>query len=280
MSVLLLLVLLASPSWRAESFEVVETRTFRESIPLEGWRGLTVDNVFGAITVAGDGGSDIRMVVSERIEAEDREQLQRARDEASLEISRRGDRIVICADGPFRDPDDCTEWAQGLHRGRDRYRVVYEIELKVPRSIDLEVGTIEGDLTVSDVRGRLDVHGVQGAVEIQGAAGPVTAGTVNSGVHVVFVENPREDSSFGTVNGEIDVVFRPDLSADLFFETMNGEILTDFEYRKLSPVTRRSESSRAGITYRLEVDSGIRIGRGGPQLRFNNINGDITIHRN
>jgi hypothetical protein len=143
------------------------------------------------------------------------------------------------------------------------------------------VSTIEGDLVVSDVRGRLDVSAVQGRVEIRGAAGPVRAGTVSGGLRVTFSENPQEDSSFSTINGTIEVGFQPGLSADLSFETMNGEVLTDFEHRTLPPVVRRTATPDPGVaTYRMEIDSAIRIGRGGPRHRFKSIDGDMTIHRN
>ena len=279
---MILLLLVALMSSRADRMDVVETRTYSQNIPLEGLRGLTVDNVHGAITVTADGGEEIRMVVSERIEAEDRDSLERARQDLSLRIDRRADRIVVCADGPFREPDDCTEWLQelGFHRPRPKYRAVYGIELHVPRSIDLRIATIEGDLAVTGVRGRLDVHGVNGDVRIEDAAGPAKAGTVNGTVLVRFSENPKDDSTFSSINGEIDVFFRPDLSADFSFETMNGEILSDFEYRVLPAVANRTVSRNGGTTYRLDVDSAIRIGGGGPHHRFKNINGEITIHRN
>jgi len=281
MSLLLVLALLGV-SWERNP-GAVDTRTIREAIPLEGLRSLTVDNINGAITVTADGGNDIRMVVSERLEAADQGWLERARQDLSLRIERRADRIVVCADGPFREPDDCTEWLQemGRHQPRRMYRAVYEIELRVPRSIDLAVRTIEGDLSVTGVRGRLEVNGVQGDVVIEGAEGPAAkAGTVNGTVHVRFTGNPREDSTFSSINGEIDVVFQPDLSADFSFETMNGEILSDFDYRILPAVAHRTESRKGGTTYRLEVDSAIRIGGGGPHHRFKSINGDITIRRN
>jgi len=275
--ILLLLLALLSGS-RESSLDVVETRTFRETIPLDGLKGLTIANVHGAITVTGDGGSDIRLTVSERIEAIDREYLERAKEEAALEIHREGARILICANGPFREPDDCTEWRHNF-RGTDRYRVIYEMVLEVPRSINLSVDTIDGNLIVSNVRGRLDVGGVNGSIEIAGAAGPVKAGTVNGPVTVRFAENPGEDSSFGTINGEIDVTFQSGMSADLSFDTMNGEVLTDFEHRILPPVAKRTESKNAGTTYRIEIDSAIRVGGGGPHHRFTNLNGDITIRR-
>jgi hypothetical protein len=219
------------------------------------------------------------MVVVERIEAADRSRIERAREQTSLEITRRRDRILVCADGPLREPDDCTKWRNGLHM-KTEYRVVYEIELRVPRSIDLSIGTIEGDLVVTDVRGRLDVSGVQGNVEITGAAAAVRVGPVGGSLHARFVENPRDDSRFSTINGGIDVGFQPDMSADLSFESMNGKVVTDFDYRILQPVVRRTDSPDPGTVYRLEVDNAIRIADGGPRYRFTTIDGNITIHRN
>jgi hypothetical protein len=278
MSLLLILALLgATGNWTAE---VVEARTSRHTLPLEGLRGLTVDIFLGSITVVGDGGSDIRMVVNERVEAADRTWLERARAEATLEIARRPEGILVCADGPFRDPAECTEWAQGLRREREHYRVIYDIELRVPRSLDVTVATVEGHLSVSDVRGRLDVSGVQGPVEIVGATGPLKAGTVSGRLYVRFAGNPPADCSFSAIDGPIDVGFEKGLSADLSFETMSGEVLTDFDHEILPPVARRSESRSDGTTWRLEVDSAIRVGRGGPHHRFKSISGDILIRRN
>ena len=277
--ILLMLLALLAPSWDGDGrYDVVETRTIRETIPLSGVRSLTIDNFHGAITATGGGGSDVRMVVTERIEALDRSWLERARAEASLEVQRREDGIVICADGPFREPDDCTEYLQRFH-DRTRYRVVYEIVLEVPRALDLCARTIDGDLLVTDVHGRLEIGGVNGSIAIEGATGPVKAGTVNGPVQVRFDDNPRDDSHFGTINGDIDVTFQPGMSADLSFETMNGEVLTDFEHQVLPPVAHRTESRNGGTVWRLEIDTPIRIGRGGPHHRFENLNGDIIIRR-
>ena len=282
MTLLLLLALLGpalpAPAHDKAAPAVVETRTFRRSIPLEGLRGLNVDNVYGAITVTGDAGEDIRLVVSERIEANDQVELERARSATSLEISRRDNQILICADGPFRDPDDCTQWARGF-RHKTGYRVFYELELRVPRAIDVTISTVEGDLKVSEVSGRLDVSGVEGAVEITEATGSVRAGSVNAPVHVRFAANPGEDCTFSNINREIDVEFPRDLSADLTFDTMNGKVATDFEHRILPPVARRNEERNGTTRYRLEVESAIRIGAGGPRHCFKSINGDITIRR-
>ena len=99
---------------------------------------------------------------------------------------------------------------------------------------------------------------------------------------ISFAENPEENSEFGTVNGEVDVSFKRGLSADLMFDTMNGEVMTDFEYAPLTLVPRKIEQrGRSGhsTTYKVELQSGIRIADGGPRFRFSNINGNIFIRK-
>jgi hypothetical protein len=255
-----------------------ETRSLRETIPLEPGEDLLVDIVYGSITVTGTGGSEVRMVAVETIEGRNRERVERARREVSLEVHRTAEGVLICQDGPFRDPDDCTEWRND-RRMKPRYRVSYDIELQVPREVALDVHTVEGDIDVTGVRGSFAVFGVNGGIEMSEIVGSGTARTVNGPVRVRFLENPREDSSFETVNGEIDVAFQAGLSADLRFKTMNGEVLSDFDYRMLppEPVTQKSRHGRT--IYKMSGRSGIRIASGGPRFFFENINGDILVRK-
>lgn len=255
-----------------------ETGTIRRTIPLEPGQDLIVDIVHGSITVTGTGGSEVRLVAVETIEGKSRERVEQARQEVSLEVQSTPDGVLICQDGPFRDPYDCTEWRRN-HRGRSRYRVTYDIELQVPREVGLEVSTVEGDLEVTGVRGDFTVHGVNGGVEMSEIVGSGRATTVNGPVRVRFLENPREDCRFETVNGEIDVGFRDGLSADLRFKTMNGKVLSDFDYRMLPPEPVTTESERGRTIYRMSGRAGIRISSGGPHFSFENINGDILVRR-
>jgi len=254
------------------------TRTLRETIPLEPGQDLLVDLLHGSITISGTRGSEIRMVAVETIEGRDRERVEQARREVSLEVHRAPGGVLICQDGPFRDPHDCTEWREGRHRER-RYRVTHDIELQVPRGVTLEVGTVEGDIDVTGLRGDFHVQGVNGGIDMSEIVGSGTARTVNGTVRVRFLENPGEDCRFETINGEIDVAFQDGLSADLRFKTMNGKVLSDFEYRALPPEPVTVESRRGRTTYRISGKSGIRIRTGGPDHSFENINGDILIRK-
>jgi hypothetical protein len=271
-------LLLLAVSHAHASRELVETRTLRETVSLSPDEQLIVDNLYGSIKITGYQGSEVRVVAVETASARSRERLERARREVSLEIKRTAAGVVICADGPFRDPDDCTEWLRHSRHDPD-YKVSYELDLQVPRDLRLEVQTVEGDIRISGVRGKFDVHGVNGGIKMSEIVGSGHARTVNGPVRVSFLENPGEDSEFKTVNGKIDVEFQAGLSADLSFKTMNGDVLTDFEYELLPPSPTVRKSDLGKTIWQINPRSGIRIASGGPHFDFENINGDILIRR-
>jgi hypothetical protein len=274
------LVMLVGTSLTAHErrYDEKDTRTLSETIPFDAKRALIVANVNGSIRVTGASGSEIRLVAVERISARTRDRIEQARREVKLSIHETADAVVICADGPFREPDDCTEWRDD-YRWDPRYEVEYEIELQVPHRIELDLHTIQGDINVRDVDGDFDVTGVKGGIEMTRIAGSGRAKTVNGPVRVGFVGNPESDSDFKTINGEIDITFPPGLSADMSFKTMNGDIFTDFDYETLPPRTVRQDDRRGGTAFRLETRTSIRVASGGPQFHFENINGDIFVRR-
>jgi len=278
----ILLAAISSPSAHSRhsrSWKVEETSSRTQTIPVESARRIVVDDVYGDVSVRGYGGREIRMKVTETIRARDKEGVELARREVSLDVDRRSDEVTICANGPFREPDDCTEWRR--HRDDDwDYMVVYDLELEIPREIDLKVRTVDGDIDVSGVSGQFRVNGVNGSVSLASMRGFGEVRTVNGSLKVGFDENPTDNCTFDTVNGAIEVGFEPGLSADLTFKTMNGEVKTDFDYETLPPEPIRVETRRGGTKFRIEATSGIRIASGGPRFEFENINGDILIRRN
>lgn len=255
---------------------VVESRTLRESVTVESARPVTlrVDNIFGSIRVATHDRPVIEMVAEETIEARSRSAFDRAREEVRLDVSREGDEVEMIVDGPFRDRDGrCCD-----HDWRD-YTVSYEFEIRVPHRTHLELKTVNsGRIEVDGVHGHLRVSNVNGPITLERIGGSVEATTVNGPVRARFDENPTDDSRFQTVNGDLELWLQPGLSADLRFKTFNGEALTDFEVEPLplEPVLEETNGSRR--VYRAHSWSGVRVDRGGPQLSFETLNGDILIH--
>lgn len=270
-------LVLASACGAASSGEpLVESRTLRESVALDAGRPVTlcVDNIFGSIRVTAHDRPTIEMTAQEKIEARSQSALERARQEVRLDVGREGDEVTLVVDGPFRDRK-CHDWDHDW-RG---YTVTYDFEIRVPRRTHLELATVNsGEVEVRGVHGHLRVSNVNGGITLEAVGGSVEATTVNGPVHASFEENPGADSLFHTVNGEVELWLLPGLSADLRFKTWNGEALTDFEVvpLPLEPAAETLEDGRRVI--RAGSWSSVRVDRGGPQLSFETLNGDIRIH--
>jgi len=242
----------------------------------EGERLVIVDNVFGSIHVDGYDGDEVRMSAKKKIVARSDRHAAEAEEEVTLEIFEDEDRIEFYVDGPFRD-----RGKRGFSwRGYDRegYKVIYDFDLKVPRGCSVELSTVnEGDIVVQSLDGNFDVRNVNGGIEMKGLCGSGEAGTVNGGMQLEFDENPREDCSFDTINGDVKLYFSGNLSADFYMKTMNGEAFTDFEVASLPGKTKTVREGNGHKVYKVSRMSGVRAGRGGPEIEIHTLNGDMFI---
>jgi DUF4097 and DUF4098 domain-containing protein YvlB len=130
---------------------------------------------------------------------------------------------------------------------------------------------------VRDVTGNFSVHNVNGGIDMQNMAGSGVAKTVNGGVKITFRENPREKSEFSTINGNVDMYFARGLSADFRFKTMNGNVYSDFEMTSLPSQPAKAEQRGTRFVFRSDRFTGGRIGNGGPEIKADNLNGDIRV---
>ena len=95
-----------------------------------------------------------------------------------------------------------------------------------------------------------------------------------------FDAAPQAESLLKTVNGDITVTLPGDLAAELRIKTMRGGVYTDFE--TVEQPTEREPSRRPGeprFVYRRRGFTGYRVGKGGPELTFETLNGDVRIQR-
>lgn len=239
---------------------------------------LIVDNVFGAIDVQGTDRTDVEMVARRTIRAKSAERIDRAKAEVKLDMKSGGNGIDIYVDGPFRcQTQDC----QGLRWLEWGYEVQYDFILKVPRRTGLTLKTVNrGEITVRSVEGDFDVRNVNGKIAMESVSGAGRAHTVNGGIRIGFTRNPDAACSFKTVNGDVEAFFRDGLAADFRLQTMHGEAYSDFASTKLpaEPVTR--ETAGGKTIFKRGGATGARIGKGGPEIRCETLNGDIFIKKN
>jgi DUF4097 and DUF4098 domain-containing protein YvlB len=157
--------------------------------------------------------------------------------------------------------------------------VTYNFTIHVPRATALQLHSVNGKVDAADTVGTFDVHAVNGTVKMTNIAGSGSMQTVNGEITATFRENPKADTSFRTVNGKVDVSFQPGLSADVQVKTLNGPAYTDFEATALASGPGQTEQKNGKFVYKGNRFSNVRVGSGGPVLKFETVNGSIQIRK-
>jgi hypothetical protein len=73
------------------------------------------------------------------------------------------------------------------------------------------------------------------------------------------------------------VHFQPSLSADMSFKTMNGHVYTDFDVNSMPGPPGTTETKDGRFLYRGNRFTTGRVGKGGPELSFETINGNVRL---
>ena len=262
------------------SFTEHEQETIQKSFAMPagaGRRTLEIDSIWGSIEVVGTASDQVQLTVNKSIRAESKGKIEQARKEVTLDVTQQADALKLYVNGPFRcDCHDC-----GRSRDDEGYVVKMDFQVQVPRDIDIKVKTVnEGRVSVRDINGSFLVRNVNGDIQMHNIAGSGTARTVNGPVKVSFRQNPREASDFETVNGNVELQFARDLAADFRFKTFNGGIYSDFSVTALPVQGMQEEHHGSKVIFRADRYTGARINAGGPQIKVENLNGDIRILEN
>ena len=240
-------------------------------------RTLEIDNVFGSIEVVGTSGTEAQVTVNKSYRAESKQKLEEARRKVTIDVTDQPDSLKLYVNGPFRC--NCNDGCG--HRDFEGYMVKMDFQVQVPRDTDVRIKTVnEGRVSVRDINGKFVVRNVNGDIQMRNVAGPVSARTVNGPVKISFRQNPSEASDFETVNGAVELQFAKNLAADFRFKTMNGAIYSDFPASAMPASGMEEEHHGAKVVFRANRYTGVRIGSGGPQIKVENLNGDIRILEN
>jgi hypothetical protein len=258
---------------------VEQQETIQKTFSMSGapHKSLEIDNVWGSIEVVGTNSDQVQIAVNKSTRAESKGKLEQARKEVTLDITEQPGSLKLYVNGPFRChcDDGCG------HREFEGYVVKMDFKVQVPRNIDIKVRTVnEGRVVVREINGSFLARNVNGDVEMTNIAGSGSANTVNGPVKVSFRQNPRENSDFHTINGNVELRFAQGLAADFRFKTFNGGIYSDFPVTALPVHAIQEEHHGAKVVFHADRYTGVRIGSGGPDIKVENLNGDIRILEN
>jgi hypothetical protein len=256
---------------------VAEPQTIRRTMPWPsggGARVFELSNTRGDVHIVAENRTDVSIVAVRTVEREG----DAGDAGSSVDFREESDRTLVCGDA---SRCGChVDWPRGdRRRDRDRTRVRVDFEVRVPKGATLDVCAVNsGTLRVEGSEGRYTLSNVNGDLEMMRVRGAGRATTVNGDVEASFVTAPDAAAMFKTVNGRVDVTLPASLSADLRLKTMNGGLYTDFETTAL-PVKPTGEHRNGKFVYRADRYASVRVGKGGPELTFETLNGDVQVRK-
>jgi hypothetical protein len=169
--------------------------------------------------------------------------------------------------------------------GSGRYMNAEHLNIQVPSNASLQLKAVNGGkVEVNGVNGELEVENINGSIVLNNVSGSVVASSQNGAITATLDRVASgKPMSFTSLNGKIDVTLPGDTKAKLRLKTDNGAVYSDFDV-KMEPDTSKPvvEDSRGqNGKYRIRMDHSVygSINGGGPEYRFETMNGSIIIHK-
>lgn len=247
-----LMLLLSATAGAAELTETID-RTF----DVRPGATVTLSNVNGSVTVAAWDQPRVRVVATKTVEAA-RDDVKEVLKELRVELQPRNGGLDINTHYPERNDGSIFGWLLG-----SKVEAQVRYELTVPRTMSLDLESVNGAIRVNGVSGTHEVETTNGKIELTRCAGSVEASTTNGGISAELTTVAKgQPLRFSTTNGRIEVTLPPTLAVDVDADTTNGSIKTDLPIA----TTRVDRNSLKGT-----------INGGGTSLRMRTTNGGISI---
>ncbi len=281
----------------AEKYLYNETETISEVMQFnttDKANHITIFNVYGSIDVEGYAGDEISVEATNVIFADSQILVDEGLQEIGLKFKQQGQKIYVYLDSPYtyfnkesgkiRHSDTCWRHddCSRKHKQRKAYKYHMNITVKIPQNTNIKVSTInDGDISITGIDAQtLSVNNINGAIDMVDVAGQTTVNAINKDINISYRNNPTADSNFTSINGDLNITFAGQLDAEVVYRTIHGEMYTAYDVSMLTPEVRRtSKQKEHGIQYKLDAESRLKVGAGGPEYRFQTLNGDIKIQR-
>ena len=155
---------------------------------------------------------------------------------------------------------------EGRRRGGDRGWVRHEARLKLPKSVNLKVSSVNGKVDVGAITGEVGVNSVNGGVAVAQAGTATQLSSINGGISVSLLRLGEGGLRVHSVNGGVKIGLPSETSAEIDVHSINGGIKSDL------PITVIGEMKHGQLRG--------RVGDGGPQITITSVNGGVTLQRN
>ncbi|HEY1939080.1 MAG TPA: DUF4097 family beta strand repeat-containing protein [Candidatus Angelobacter sp.] len=272
---LLGLVALATPRLRSQSGKE-QSEKFQRSFNISSGGTLNVENYKGTIHVTGSDTSQVTVDVTKRFEGNDAD---RKWWMENVQINFRNDSNHVSVEVKYPQQNCMFCWQD------HDYTAAVELEIRVPRQIDVNVESYKPDIKIASLNGDIRIKSYKSPIEIDSITGAVRIDTYKDSVKLrnVTIRGPLEIKSY-KADAEIEAKSLGD-SASL--ENEKGSIVlrvpasagldVDFEGgRRANFHTDFPMASQAGV-----YDRSVRgtINRGGTRLRLRTEKGTVSLEK-
>lgn len=174
--------------------------------------------------------------------------------------------------------------------GRDERRqcrnvqVHQNMNLRLPRRVNLEVGSVSGHVRVGALEGWAHLSSISGNATVERASGEAVFSSISGSAIVSQVSGTATFTSISgrvvanltrlggggvrvnSVSGTVDVGLPDGANADISVRSISGNVTTDVPGMTINKIENTSDYDG-------------RVGSGGTKLTFNSISGNVRFHR-
>ena len=252
----LALVLLVAPSIGSAQ----NHGDFRWEKALAAGQVVRIQNVNGDITVTPSSSGRVEIVGVHRGSS-------RYADDITAEVHETSTGIIVCVVWKDSD-DDCNEdgYRSHGHDDGDRWnRGSMDLEVKLPRDLQVSAGSVSGNVSVVGAQGNVRASSVSGDVRLERLRATSLKATTVSGEVTASIEalDGNGPLTVTSVSGDVTLELPRNLDADLSMSSVSGHLDSEFQLTIGGRTSRR----------RLEA----KIGRGGRDLDVKTVSGDVRL---
>lgn len=274
-----------------------ESETVERRFQVTGMPRLRLRNVSGDSSVKVGEPGEILVRARKRVHGWSEDRAKRLLENVEIRMEQDGDQITV----EPRLYEQERGWLD-LFRGG---RVAVDIDVTVPREVQIEATTVSGPVTIRGTRGPLETRSVSGEIYIDDVQGPTRLRSVSGDLRATAYAGQVEANSVsGDLRFERSRIKRPDIvsvSGDVRLEgalilTSNGdgegriktvsgdveldlsEAAMDLEFHTLSgDVT--VDASDAKVEKRGRREWRVTVGAGGARLKVKTVSGDLSLRK-
>lgn len=251
---------------------------FRWAKALPAGSRVRLNNVEGNVSVTAATGNQVE-IIGHRTRG--------TADEVRVEVIETSSGIIACV---VRRRDRCDE--DGMHsRSRDwdddddRSRARMNLEVRVPRGLDVSAGSVSGDVAVSGVEGEVRASTVSGDVHVERVKASMLNASSVSGEVSVSADALTGNGKFSSVSGDISTNLAGLTgTGDLSFSSVSGDVRAELPREFDADLRMTTVSGRIDSSYPITLEGRTssrriegRIGKGGRRMTVSTVSGDLSL---